>query len=556
MIEQIKLLITNKNWWQRKDVESVECFNHLIEYTKFLDHPTMSQRAWHVINNIFEYPKCEYCGTDVKQFYATGYSRFCSKKCSANSLESKTKQQQTNLDRYGVKFLIHNDELRKKMEATNIERYSGRSSLSSTIVQDKIKKTIRRKYGASSHLQNEDVKQKIKNTMLNTYGAEHALQDSATLDKMHDTMQSKYGVKHALQLNIFLEKARATNNELYDRDSYMQRNIPADVLKLIDDREWLIQKHHVEKLPLTTISESLGIDPTTIANRMKKFDIEVKHYFSSSGERELREFIEELGFTVIRNSQKLIYPSELDIIIESKKIAIEYCGLFWHSDYIKDGDYHKNKYDICNNIGYRLITIFENEWLDNKQIVKDKLINILGKSEKQRIYARKCEIVDVNRNDKSTFFDINHVQGDGPSSINIGLKHENTVVAVIGFIKTKTHYVLNRYATSVSVIGGFSKLLSYFEQKYNHPTIITFADLRWSDGDLYYNNGFTLDKTLKPDYYWTNGRKLWHKFNFRHSTMKNKLSNYDPELSESQNMYNNGYYKIYDCGKLRFIKNQ
>ncbi|NDB85961.1 MAG: tandem-95 repeat protein, partial [Alphaproteobacteria bacterium] len=63
-----------------------------------------------------------------------------------------------------------------------------------------------------------------------------------------------------------------------------------------------------------------------------------------------------------QSDKKIIAPYELDIVIPSKKLAIEYCGLFWHSEYNRpDPNYHANKLKLCGQQGYRLITIFEDE---------------------------------------------------------------------------------------------------------------------------------------------------------------------------------------------------
>jgi hypothetical protein len=213
------------------------------------------------------------------------------------------------------------------------------------------------------------------------------------------------------------------------------------------------------------------------------------------------------------------------------------------------------KYDMCKEKGIRLIQIFEDEWLQKEQIVKNKLLNILGVSTQDKIFARKTIIKEISKKEKSNFFNNTHIQGDGPSSINYGLFHNDELVAAIAFIKQKNNeYILNRYSTSANVIGGFSKLLSHFEKQFKPSKIITFADLRWSEGDLYEKTGFKLDKILEPDYSYVFKGERIHKFNFRHKNMKNKLSDYDSNLSEHENMLNNKIYRIYDCGKLRFVK--
>jgi hypothetical protein len=86
--------------------------------------------------------------------------------------------------------------------------------------------------------------------------------------------------------------------------------------------------------------------------------------------------------------------------------------------------------------------------------------------------------------------------------------------------------------------------------------LISFADLRWSNGNLYENTGWELDSVLPPDYYYaTNNLERIHKFNYRRKNLPKLLKYFDPELSERENCDNNGILRIWDCGKLRYIIN-
>jgi len=105
-------------------------------------------------------------------------------------------------------------------------------------------------------------------------------------------------------------------------------------------------------------------------------------------------------------------------------------------------------------------------------------------------------------------------------------------------------------------VGGFSKLLSQFMRSVEIQQLITFADLRWSQGHLYEINGFILDRVLPIDYQYVDGEMRIHKFNFRHKYLPTKLLNYDPTISETANTAQNGFYQIYDCGKLRYVWNR
>lgn len=123
------------------------------------------------------------------------------------------------------------------------------------------------------------------------------------------------------------------------------------------------------------------------------------------------------------------------------------------------------------------------------------------------------------------------------------------------FIKQRnSEYELRRYATSAHVVGGFSKLLSYFKKTYEWNMLISFADLRWSNGNLYKQTGWKLDKILHPDYvYSPNAQNRVHKFNYRRKNLPNLLNEFNPELSERENCDNNNMLRIWDCGKLRYI---
>lgn len=212
----------------------------------------------------------------------------------------------------------------------------------------------------------------------------------------------------------------------------------------------------------------------------------------------------------------------------------------------------------CNSAGYRLITIFEDEWVHSKELVKAKLLNILGVSGDPVVFARNTVLSDVCRVDKIDFFNRCHIQGSGPGSITIGLKSDDRYVAMMSFIKQGAGvYTLNRYATSCVVPGGFSKLLSAFEKNNKWNKIVSFADLRWSEGGVYDKMGFKLDKILLPDYQYVDTTNITriHKFNFRHSNLPNVLGEkYDPTVSETTNTHKANWFKIYNCGLLRYTK--
>jgi hypothetical protein len=102
-------------------------------------------------------------------------------------------------------------------------------------------------------------------------------------------------------------------------------------------------------------------------------------------------------------------------------------------------------------------------------------------------------------------------------------------------------------------MGGAGKLLKGFQKLYDWEKIVSFADLRWSEGNLYRTLGFTEERTIRPDYYYVspNVRYVDHKFNHRKKKYKEK---YDIEtMTETEIMLQEGWRRIWDCGKIKFV---
>jgi transposase len=313
------------------------------------------------------------------------------------------------------------------------------------------------------------------------------------------------------------------------------------------------------------IAKQLGSTKSTVQRFMIKHGIEPRPSNSyereitkrSSKEKEISSYIESLGETVkICNK---INGVEIDILIPDKKLAFEFNGLWYHSDKGPnkiEKYYHLNKTKICENSGIRLIHIWEDEWRDKQEILKSTIKNLLGKTSK-KIYGRNCIIKHLEHKQSSKFLDNNHIQGYTKSSIHLGLFFNDKLVAVMTFGKSRFNknasWELIRYATSLdtNVLGGFSKLLSYF-QKYYSGSIITYADRSYSQGNVYLKNGFTLIKTNKPSYHYIVNH--FYKRVNRTIFTKSKFKEFDKTTSEKNITDILALPKIWDCGTYTFIK--
>lgn len=378
--------------------------------------------------------------------------------------------------------------------------------------------------------------------------------DLTTSDKIKLTNLKRYGVDNPFK-NV--NRIRKINNKKYGCDFHFQQHLSKDTLDKLNDKEWLIEMNHNQKRSCVEISDILRVNNSTVNKAMYRLGIIPNYtYASSYFEKQLSTYLKDQDITIVENDRTIIPPLELDILLPDYNIAIEYCGLYWHNELHKDSNYHKNKYERCKDAGVDLLTIYEDEWHDKPELIKSMIMHRIGKNLADRIYARKCRIEEVPSRDKKLFFNNTHVQGNGPSSINVGLYNDDILVGCMGFIKAKDdRLILNRFSTKYIVAGGFSRVLKYVIKNYSPKDIITFADLRWGSGKVYESNGFRLDKVLPPDYYYVYNNERFHKFNFRHKNLKKLLSDYDPEKSEHENCLNNNIFRIYDCGKHKYVLN-
>lgn len=503
---------------------------YLISQTQFLPNAAKStERAYCVANSLHTRPTCNSCSSYVPWDRTNRqYKMFCGRRCSQQSTHQKATE--TVLSRYGVSNpsnIIGVD--RKKRDTCNDNNGVDYPQQSGTI-RAKTLTTMQKKYGVNYPYQNNIVNTKRKQTLMDNYGVENPSHNKDIQRKKIQTNQHRYGADHFNTAQI------------------------VDALPFLLSKVWLVDQHTTQQKTVTTIATELNVNGSTVLNYMSRHGIETQHFYQSTGERELFNFIQSLGIDAISNDRTLIAPKELDIYIPSRSIAFEYCGLYWHSEQLgKDRHYHENKMRMCNELGVRLITLYEDEWLTNPVLVKSKIENILGLNKQRSVYARTTKIIKISPKQKKQFFDKYHIQGNGLGSISLGLEFGGELVACMSFSVHTTKHTLTRYATSCSVVGGFSKLLKHFTTHYEWREIVSFADRRWSDGDVYTKTGWELDSMLPPDYsYVVNGTRF-HKFNFRRKYLHKRLKHFDPTLSERENCDKNGVLRVWDCGKMRFI---
>ena len=265
-----------------------------------------------------------------------------------------------------------------------------------------------------------------------------------------------------------------------------------------------------------------------------------------------------------QHNREILNGMEIDIYIPSLKLGIEYNGLRWHSEeFGKDHRYHLDKLNKCNEQGIKLIQIFEDEWINHRDICESKLKQICGLNTNPKIYARKCEIREIsNKNEVYEFLDKNHIQGRTGFTIALGAYYQNNLVGVMTFKKEKEGYWdLNRFATDINYqcVGIGGKLFKHFTRNYPFIEIKSFADRRWTTdptNNLYTKLGFEFDSFVPPSYWYHNPKinpyTRFHKFGFRKQHLHKQYS-LPLTMTEHEMTTALGYTRIWDCGLVKYI---
>lgn len=287
----------------------------------------------------------------------------------------------------------------------------------------------------------------------------------------------------------------------------------------------------------------------------------------SKPNREISEFLTGLGVEHMMEAPIPGSLKKLDLYVPEVKLGIELNGIYWHSDEYKDRNYHADKQASAAEAGIRIVHIFDDEWSRKRAIVERALKNSLGLATENKISARSCSIGPVHTPDARVFMENNHIQGFVGATMYYGLFYSGALVALAGITmkeggrggkSSNTQAELVRYSTSASVRGGLSKLLKYAQTSMKFTRLTTFSDLRFFEGKSYAKVGFVEDGRIRPDYFYSKGGKRVHKCLLQKSRVKamaaKGLALYDPTYTELKLSQLNGYSRVWDCGKIRWVK--
>ena len=561
--------------WEKKylSLKDITSDNELINIKANLCINNIRQVVYHAIYKLDKIPTC-LCGANLQwNSDLKSYRKYCSTSCTATF--SKNQRKETCIEKYGVDHFSKTADFSLKIQKTSIEKFGVLHYSQGNEFKERVKDTNISNFGVEFPSQNVKIIEKTKKTCIERLGVDNPAKSKTVQEKIKKTNLEKYNVECVLKSIVIQKKIKQTNIDRYGvenvnqnlevvkkRSKSRQENYySAEVLGLLQNKEWLIEQNKLGKT-VGEISKELNVSSSNLCKIFNKLEIDIVRHFSSSEEKIISNFLNELGVEHLTNNRSIIHPFELDIVIPSISLAIEINGGYWHhEEQGKHKNYHLQKSKECQKKGIELWHFFDWDVQENLEIIKSKIVNKLNRS--FRIYSRKLKIAIISDSDKTKFLNENHLQGSCSSKINLGLvNNDNELLSIMTFGKSRFNknynWELLRFCSKIntSVIGGASKLLTFFRKHHmlTTDTLISYCNLRFSIGNVYTAIGFEYMHSSPPNYMYVtkSGKNAGSRNQWQKHLLSEKLELFDPELSANENMKQNGYFRIWDCGNYVF----
>lgn len=266
----------------------------------------------------------------------------------------------------------------------------------------------------------------------------------------------------------------------------------------------------------------------------------------SDQEQALFDYVISLCPDAVQSDRSVLGRKQLDILIPSKMLAIEFNGLIWHSSKVGTGrSYHQDKTDAAAKAGYRLIHIWSDEWIEKQDIIKAYLrMQLVGPD--RVIGARECSIVAIPPEVALPFHRMFHLQG-GRGGEHFGLYCAGELLAVATVQGCELARWTVRFGTVV--VGALSKMMKHIGRR-----IISYCDTAKHTGVGYVAAGFKQIGVAAPSYYYTEGNKRFNRVGFQKHKLLEKpgaVGETEAELAASL-----GFYQVGGCRQLKFEFNK
>lgn len=417
------------------------------------------------------------------------------------SAEVREKSKNTCLKKYGVDCYSKTEIGRKKASFTNTREAPSKENLFKYYVVEchsvintalhfnaSAKTVLKWLFQNNLSKTPDQIEKTKKKTNLDRFGVEYSFSSPEVQGHYRENCIEKYGFDHPVD-----EREERSTIILSSEENF------ADFLVNNFD----------DKPNYTMVARALGCSDNKVRNAVRKNGWEdYLSIYVSSPESELQDLLKKFNVDFMPHERKILNRMEIDIYIPAKKIGIEFNGDYWHSDAVKEKNYHFDKSKLAESKGIRLIHIYEYEW----NTMKDKIIQLLKIAlgiVDTKIYARQCEIREITNQEAKPLNDKVHLQGHRNAQVTYGLYHNGDLVQLMSF--SKTHYNRNLKGdnsweiirgcpgSNNIVVGGVSKLFTHFVKEHDPDEVFSYCDFNKFDGKSYEAIGMKFVGYTGPD---------------------------------------------------------
>lgn len=335
--------------------DNIKIINNQIDISNFQTLPIKLQ------NRIKKYGNsalCPICNQLISIQKLNSGNIYCSKHCRYQSQQMKEisrKNISKVKNRYFSTKQGRQHGLRRIKQIFNVDNVFKLKE-----IQDKVKQTTLTRHGVQCIFSSQKFQHDIKNTNITKYNTQHPMKNvnvkDKALQKRKQKNLQKFGVQYKALMTMF---SLQYVQPLFSIQQYRGLN---------EKYKWKCKICGKQFQSIYTAGKL-----NTKCQCQK-----VKH--TSSQQIQLANFCSKY-FEIKKNWNGVIWPQELDIVIPQIKLAIEFNGLYWHQTSFKQHNYHYQKSIKCKQKGYRLIHIWQDQWKNNKEEIKGKLLKIFNNEE-------------------------------------------------------------------------------------------------------------------------------------------------------------------------------
>lgn len=281
--------------------------------------------------------------------------------------------------------------------------------------------------------------------------------------------------------------------------------------------------------------------------------------YVSHDEQELRNIVKNIirkDEQVLVNDRKIIAPYELDIVVPKHKVAIEFNGIYWHNDNVVSKRYHQVKTMKCEQNGYRLIHVFEDQWHSNKKLCIAHIKRAFSVARCLDASICSYTIIDKLSDKYMKFFKKYSFDKPSKNCKYIEVQYKSYLVACIAF-NIKDNIVKMFNIAQMNSINIFN-LLSYAA----NAMLKTYVHIKRIEVEISHNvcnandyicHGLDFVKYISSKGRWLLHRKEKDLLSLKENSSQH-LKSYDTSKSFEENLRTNGYVQVFDAGKILFAK--